>query len=290
MKKVIVMRGLPGSGKSTYAKKLLAEATNTYKRINRDELRLMFDAGHTSNGNEKFIKKVRDILIIKALEEGKHVIVDDTNLSERNITRITQLVEEFNKQHTDNVGIEVKEFDTPLNECIARDAKREKPVGEKVIRDMHRRFFSDGNRYANQDESLPKAIICDLDGTLAIIDGRNPFDAQGCENDLLNIPVANAVKNYADLGHKVLLLSGRSDEFRPQTERWLVKHNISYELLVMRKKKDNRKDSIVKREFYETNIASKYAVEVVFDDRNQVVNMWRDELKLPCFQVYYGDF
>lgn len=284
------MRGLPGSGKSTYAKKLLSEAANTYKRINRDELRLMFDAGHTSNGNEKFIKKVRDILIIKALEEGKHVIVDDTNLSARNITRITQLVDEFNTQYGGSVSIEAKEFDTPLNECIARDAKREKPVGEKVIRDMHRRFFSDGNRYANQDESLPKAIICDLDGTLAIIDGRNPFDAQGCENDLLNIPVANAVKNYADLGHKVLLLSGRSDEFRPQTERWLVKHNISYELLVMRKKKDNRKDSIVKREFYDTNIANKYAVEVVFDDRNQVVNMWRDELKLPCFQVYYGDF
>lgn len=290
MKKVIVMRGLPGSGKSTYAKELLAETTNTYKRINRDELRLMFDAGYTSNGNEKFIKKVRDILIVKALEEGKHVIVDDTNLSERNITRITQLVDEFNKEHNNNVSIEVKEFDTPLNECIARDAKREKPVGEKVIRDMHRRFFSDGNRYANQDESLPKAIICDLDGTLAIIDGRNPFDAQGCENDLLNIPVANAVKNYADLGHKILLLSGRSGEFRPQTERWLEKHNINYDLLVMRKKNDNRKDSIVKREFYDTNIANKYAVEVVFDDRNQVVNMWRDELKLPCFQVYYGDF
>lgn len=208
MKKVILMRGLPGSGKSTYAKQLLEQAPNTYKRINRDDLRMMFDNGYTSNGNEKFVKKVRDILIVKALEEGKNVIVDDTNLSERNFTRISQLVGEFNKQNNDTVSVEVKEFDTPLNECIERDAKRDKPVGEKVIREMHRQFFDDGQRYAKQDETLPKALICDLDGTLALLNGRDPFNAEGCENDLLNTPVANTLNTYASLGYKTLLLSG----------------------------------------------------------------------------------
>ena len=95
------MRGLPGSGKSTYAKQLVTESPNMYKRINRDDLRAMFDNGYWSKGNEKFVKQVRDILIIKGLEEGKHVIVDDTNLSTTNETRIRQLVQQFNKEHND---------------------------------------------------------------------------------------------------------------------------------------------------------------------------------------------
>ena len=95
MKKVIIMRGLPGSGKSTYAKQLVAEAANIYKRINRDDLRAMLDNGHWTKGNEKFVKQVRDLLIVKALEEGKHAIVDDTNLSPTTEAHIRQLVTAF---------------------------------------------------------------------------------------------------------------------------------------------------------------------------------------------------
>lgn len=290
MKKVIILRGIPGSGKSTYAKQLVEENPNAYKRINRDDLRAMFDNGYVSKGNEKFVKQVRDVLIVKALEDGKHVIVDDMNLSDSNLVRIRQLVHEFNKAHNDEVTVEVKEMDTPLEVCIQRDAAREKKVGESLIRDMHRRFFSEAERYAVQDASLPKAIICDLDGTLALMNGRNPFDASLCEQDLLNVPVNNMLENYRKLGYKIILLSGRQDQFRAQTERWLAQHNVEYEVLLMRKFKDNRKDSIIKREIFDAHILGKYFIEVVLDDRNQVVNMWRDELKLPCFQVYYGDF
>ena len=284
-----MMRGLPGSGKSTYAKKLVAEAPNTYKRINRDDLRAMFDNSHFSKGNEKFVKQVRDLLIIKALEEGKHVIVDDTNLSSTNETRVRQLVQEFNKTHNDTVQVEVCEMQTPLEECIARDAKRPNPVGAKRIREMHRQFYA-ANDIAAQDETLPKAIICDLDGTLALMNGRNPFDAAQCENDLLNQPVAKVLKTFQTLGHKIVLLSGRKDEHKTQTINWLKKHNIVYDMLEMRKTADNRKDSIVKRELYEAHILGKYYVEFVLDDRNQVVDLWRNDLGLTCFQVNYGDF
>lgn len=290
MKKVIILRGIPGSGKSSYAKQLVEENPNAYKRINRDDLRAMFDNGYVSKGNEKFVKQVRDLLIVKALEDGKHVVVDDTNLSESNLVRIKQLVHEFNKAHNDEVTVELKEMDTPLEVCIVRDSAREKKVGERTIRAMHRQFFGEPERYAEQDNSLPKAVICDLDGTLALMNGRNPFDASSCENDLLNVPVNRVLENYRKLGYKIILLSGRQDQFREQTERWLLQHGVEYEVLLMRKFKDNRKDSIIKREIFEEHIRGTYFIDLVLDDRNQVVDMWRDELRLPCFQVYYGDF
>jgi predicted kinase len=289
MKKIIMMRGLPGSGKSTYAKKLVADAPNTYKRINRDDLRAMFDNGHWSKGNEKFVKQVRDILIVKALEEGKHVIVDDTNLSATNETRIRQIAQEFNKAHHDTVKVEIVEMNVPLEECIARDAKREHPVGAKRIREMHRQFYADKMTF-EQDETLPKAIICDLDGTLALMNGRNPHDAAKCEDDLLNKPVANVLKTFRALGHKIVLLSGRKEEHKQQTINWLEQHNVAYDMLEMRKAADGRKDSIVKRELFDAHIAGKYYVEFVLDDRNQVVDLWRNDLGLTCFQVNYGDF
>lgn len=290
MKKVIMLRGLPGSGKSTYAKKLLDENPNSYKRINRDELRAMFDNGHFSKGNEQFVKQVRDMLIIKALEAGKNVIVDDTNLSETNSVRIRQLVQEFNKTHQDNVTVEVVEMDTSLEDCIARDAKREKPVGSQHISRMHRQFYADRKRYALQDHTLPKAILCDLDGTLALLNGRNPYEAEGCEMDLLNEPVANVVKTYHTLGYRIILLSGRKDTARLQTENWLKRHEIHYDLLLMRAGDDGRKDAIIKSELFHLFIRDKFYIEFILDDRNQVVDMWRNELGLPCWQVYYGDF
>jgi predicted kinase len=289
MKQVIMMRGLPGSGKSTYAKQLVASAPNTYKRINRDDLRAMFDNGHWTQGNEKFVKRVRDVLIIKALEEGKHVIVDDTNLSPSNEVRIRQLVEEFNKMHNDTVQVAVKEMDVPLAECIARDAKRLNPVGAKRIRDMHRQFYA-VKSLVEQDTTLPKAIICDLDGTLALMNGRNPFDAAKCEEDLLNEPVAKVLKTFQDLGYKTLLLSGRKEEHKPQTINWLARNNIQYDMLELRDTQDSRADTLVKKDLFDAHISGKYYIEFVLDDRDQVVDLWRNQLGLTCFQVNYGDF
>ena len=289
-KKVIIMRGLPGSGKSTYAKQLLNDFPNSYKRINRDELRMMLDNGTTSKGNEKFVKQLRDILIIKALEAGKHVIVDDTNLSETNIVRINQLVHQFNTEHKDNVTVEIKEMQTTLDECIERDKNREKKVGEKVIRDMHRHFFPSDELYSVQDKSLPKAILCDLDGTLSLLNGRNPYDASNCDQDGLNEAVAQVLKLFREKGYAILLVSGREDKYQTPTLAFLEKHNIGFNQLLMRETNDNRKDSVIKREIFDNHIRDKFFVEFILDDRNQVVDMWRKELKLTCFQVNYGDF
>lgn len=285
-----MMRGLPGSGKSTRSKQLVEENPGVYKRVNRDELRAMFDNAQINADNEKFIRQVRDMLILKALEDGKSVIVDDTNLSDKNEIRIKQLVHEFNKQHNDTVTVELIEMDIPLDECIERDSKREKSVGAKVIKQMHQQFYKAKLKYVEQDAGLPKAIMCDLDGTLALLHKRGPFEELLCETDELNQPVANVISNYHKLGYKIILLSGRRDIARQQTENWLKTHTIPFDLLLMRRANDSSKDSLVKRKLFEENILHKFYIEFILDDRNQVVDMWRNELNLPCFQVFYGDF
>jgi len=291
MKTLYILKGLPASGKSTWAKEQIATAPNTYKRINKDDLRAMLDNSTWSKGNEKFVLRVRDMLIWEALMNGNHVISDDTNLAAKHETRLRQLVEDYKKETSEQVRIVVKFFDVPVEECIKRDLSRNRSVGEQVIRSMYKNFIVKEERhipYMEQDKSLPKAIMCDLDGTLAILH-RNPYDASTCETDELNIPVANIVKTYQQLGHKVLLVSGRMDKYQPQTERWLAKHDIHYDALIMRKANDVRKDSLIKEEIFNEHIFGKWQVDFVLDDRRQVVDMWR-KIGLLCCQVAPGEF
>ncbi len=293
MKTILLLRGLPASGKSTFARNLLTENPHVWKRLNKDELRAMLDNSVHSNPNEKFVERVRDFMLVEALKEGKHVVIDDTNLSDRPIERIKQVVQKYMKDSGDVVKIEIKDMETSLEECLERDKKREKKVGENVIMRMYKQHIlkdERGPHYQEQDETLPHAILCDLDGTLAILHDRGPFDAKRCETDLLNIQVAEIVKTYHEKGVKIILMSGREDSSRSQTMNWLSYNRIPYNALYMRKTGDNRKDAVVKKELYEKHVKGQFFVQFVLDDRNQVVDLWRLDLGLLCLQVNYGDF
>ena len=138
-------------------------------------------------------------------------------------------------------------------------------------------------------EPLPLAIICDLDGTLALLDGRSPYDASSCLDDSLNEPVAHIVRTYAGIGVAVILMSGRESRFKRPTEQWLAKHSIPHKALHMRRSKDFRKDAVVKTELFDAHIRGQYEVLFVLDDRDQVVEMWR-AMGFTCLQVAPGDF
>ncbi|HLL60772.1 MAG TPA: hypothetical protein VK338_03575 [Candidatus Nitrosocosmicus sp.] len=141
----------------------------------------------------------------------------------------------------------------------------------------------------NKTEKL-KAIMCDLDGTLALMGERSPYDASTCEMDELNFPIADILNHYKDdEGMHIILVSGREDTYRLQTERWLKKHNITYENLYMRRKGDFRKDAIIKNEIYKKYIEDKYDVLFILEDRDQMVELWRSK-GLTCLQVEYGNF
>ena len=287
-KQVIVCRGLPGSGKSSWAKEFVSKNPNSWKRINLDELRAMFDNSHQSKGNEKFVKAMRDLLIIEALKDGKNVISDNTHLSPKSVNHIRQLVQKFNKDNNGDVQVEEKFFDVPVEECIKRDLKRPNSVGQKIIMEMYNLFLAPKAEPLIQDRSMEKAILVDIDGTVAEMIGRGPFEWKRVGEDYAKTNVISIISALKSVGYKLIFFSGRDSVCREETLVWLNRHldcgDWDYELY-MRPEGDNRKDSIIKKEMFDKYIRNKYYIEAVFDDRLQVCRMWHNEIGLQLFRV-----
>lgn len=309
MQKVILLKGLPASGKSTWAKKIIKE-NKGWKRINKDNLRSMIDVDIFSPENEKIILEARNNLLRLFLSRHYNVIIDDTNFHEKHSLEVNKIINEMNTRGYD-IYYEEKFFDVDVNEAIKRDSNRVEQVGESVIRNMYEKYIHnkkiqmktfkeiiDIPEIYENNKNLPKAIIVDLDGTLAIHKNRGPFEYDKIDTDTPNKPVVTLVKIMKEYGYDILFVSGRDEVSREITTNWLydVFENVggleypSELKLIMRKRNDNRKDSIVKKELFGEHIKNKYYIEFVLDDRNSVVSMWRTELGLPCFQVNYGDF
>lgn len=135
------------------------------------------------------------------------------------------------------------------------------------------------------------AVLCDLDGTLALLGGRDPYRPERCATDEPCWPVAMVLLGLSllPLPPQVILVSGRPERARDPTERWLERYRFPYSRLLLRPNGDYRPDEVVKRELYDREIAPSFDVLFVLDDRSKVVAMWR-ELGLLCFQVAPGDF
>jgi predicted kinase len=297
--KLIMCKGLPGSGKSTWAKKLVQDDPS-FVRVNRDDIRELMHCGKPwSKDQEKVTVKVRDAMIKAGFKAGKNVVCDDTNLDPR-VQR-----ELFKIAQAHRAGFDVKDFtDVPLETCIERDAAREQTVGIAVIRGMYDKFLRKPQENlfidevyappAPQDPTLPPCIIVDMDGTLAVMNGnRGPYEDHLSDTDDPHEFVVRLVESYtrANPEVKFFIMSGRDEgRARGATERWLTKHGFTPDAVYMRKAGDMRSDMIVKRELYEEYIQGKYYVQMCIDDRDSVVQLWRIDLGLPCCQVNYGDF
>jgi hypothetical protein len=84
-------------------------------------------------------------------------------------------------------------------------------------------------------------------------------------------------------------MTGRWERSRQDTVRWLQLHTAyPYEKLLMRDEEDNRQNWELKYELYQHHVAPTYDVQIVLDDQEEVVSMWRNDLGLPCFQVAPG--
>lgn len=304
--------GLPGSGKTTWAKKIRQEHPNTVL-VSRDALRGEFFGEFTNHSQEQesLITSVAEKAVDKALSEGRHVIVHDMNLKKAYRKRWAG----FAVKH----GADFKYIDltyVPLEDCLARNLRRYdfgvgRFVPEDVIIGYHKRYISNKMPVETPDSlvealkdvaqghdpyeytpGLPEAIIVDIDGTVALHEGvRNPYDTTRYHLDNPNEPVIRAVQEEAyKLNRKILFVSGRDDKFWTVTYEWLMEHvKVPVEILAMRPIGDTRRDDIIKLELFDNHIRGKYNIAKVYDDRNRVVKAWRS-INLPVFQVDEGDF
>jgi len=284
---LIATLGLPGSGKSTWAKEYAdARPAGAVFLISKDDLRAMLHngrwQGHKTEGQ---IIVAQETLIRAAagMSRVTTVIVHDTNFG--HLDRLEELAREL------GMNFHVQDFtDVDIKTCIERDLARPNSVGHKVINKMAVRHLAKPHQPPTFDPALPSAIIVDIDGTLAHMNGRSPYDyGDIILTDTVDEVIRDLVNAEHNAGTKVVIVSGRKAIAYENTAWWLKHKGIEHDELYMRADGDDRKDSIVKSEILDEHILGRYNIKYVLDDRDQVVEMWRQR-GLKVLQVADGDF
>lgn len=306
---LLILRGLQGSGKTTFAHQWVAENPDWRFRVNRDDTRKaaynkLWGLSHHMEENVTLSEVAQAEVLLAA---GLSVVVDATNLKAKSVK------DWYGVANKMGVPVRVHDIDTPLEECIVNDMNREKKVGEDVIRKYNDRFFNKGKlppvppnviteplgKAWIPNPNLPQAIWVDIDGTLAerVHDAapqpvRGPFDEARVYEDAVIEHIADLVRLLYRGGYKIVIMSGRTDSCQEETERWLIDNEIPYDDIFMRRTVEDkgRKDNLVKHDLFWANVAPKYNVVFALDDRQQVVDFTRDVLKIPVLQVQPGNF
>lgn len=302
--KLTAMRGYPGSGKTTKAKEIAAGSGAV--RVCRDDLRKMLhDNYHTGKAEcEDQVTTAERAQVHALLQSGTSVVVDATHLEPRWLRKWAKMAAQYGAEF-EVVDITTSALKSAANDVL-RKARGERYVGGEVIERLAKRHPIQNWPKVTQLETftpepvewvedLPTAIIVDIDGTVAHMDGRSPYDYTQVHTDTVDEQVRWLVNSMFRKGVMVLFVSGRDDSCRDETVKWLEYHGILFDELHMRPTgaKDGNGNKLpdyrVKYDLFNGNIRGKYNVRFVLDDRDQVVNLWR-ALGLKCLQVQPGDF
>lgn len=274
MVKLIVLSGLPGSGKSTRAKEIV-EQSGDWVRVNKDSLRPMLHCDKPFQfRQEKATKKAERAVAKELLSSGYNIVVDDTNLTERHVQPWKDLAKELNAKFEHIV------MDASIEDCISRDERRGndggKHIGKSTIINMARQSGM-GEAFGQSE------VIFDVDGTIADLSHRLHYIQQEpkdwnnfFEYVWLDSPILENIKileGYHNRGYRVILMSGRDESTRENTEWWLAEKKIPYYTLIMRPSGDHRPDDLIKEELF-NRYCKPELIEKIYDDRPRVIRMW----------------
>lgn len=138
MSRIILCRGIQGSGKSTWAKQWVLEDPEHRVRFNNDDIRNMLGK-YWVPSREKIVTEIKKDFMINAMELGYDIVIDNMNLNSNEVTYYKDLAASTSGLISPYV-VEFKDFFIPLEVCIERDSKRENPVGEEIIRATYERY------------------------------------------------------------------------------------------------------------------------------------------------------
>jgi len=295
--KILILIGIPASGKSTWALDYVLRNDN-YVRVNRDDFRVMLKNSQAcENKIEDMITELVENTIESSLMKRLNVIVDNTNLK---VKYLDAIIERFKYQ----ADIDFRVFDVSLSKALERNKERSMKVNEGVIKKMYESYrvlldsfdFQPIKKIKQRPviqpdfkSKLPQAVLFDIDGTLAHMGNRGPFDWDKVDRDGVNHMVAEQVSLHRTLGRKIIIVTGRDASCKKMTEEWLEFYDIKFDEIFMRPKDDFRKDTIIKREIYDNQINGLYNVMCIYDDRLQVLDMWYEQ-GLFTFNVNQGNF
>lgn len=270
--KLLMLKGLPASGKSSYAEELVKGGGN-WVRINKDLIRTMLHFDKFNGLNEKATKFTSEALATLFLLQDKNVVIDDTNMGDKHLETWKQVAKE------NESTFEIKNFDTDIETCIQRDRYREKSVGHHVIKQMALQY--------GIVKPKKKWILCDIDGTIANLEHRLPYvkDVEekdwksffaDMKGDTLIESTHKILKQFYKDGNEIIFVTARPDNYRRVTEKWLVRNiEVPWYTIIMRKENDTREDSIIKQQILDTYF-DKDDIKFVIDDRPRVIRMWKE--------------
>ena len=306
-KKLILTRGIQGSGKSTWAKAWVEEDPDHRIRFNNDDVRNMLGPYWIPN-RENLVSEIKKQTIVNAMRLGYDIVIDNMNLNPKEIKYWEDLVNTHNKYLNDieivqpswlqwEYEIEFKDFFISVEECVRRDAMRPNPVGEKVIRDTWRRYkhFIQTTLVEEYVDNLmrytgkPKCIVIDMDSTMCFNTTKRPWfgdgAAEGMINDVPNTGVCDVVRQLQEQ-YLVVVATGRDTSQEEVTKQWLARQGINVDEYFFRTAGDYRKGVEVKKEQI-TSILNKYDIVAVFEDCEPIVQMYR-EMGLTVLQPNKG--
>lgn len=287
--------GIAASGKTTKARQMARDNPDAVM-VSRDALRVSL-FNYTEYYNNPLLHKCEESvtsmemgMIRAALQQGNDVIVDDTNLRMRTINNFLKA---FN-----DTDIHFELLDISTDEALLRDSKRPCPVGRQVIlrhaallHQLHKQFDFEPRHAPTPlatNPTLPTAYVFDLDGTLAINSGRQPFDWTRVSEDKLDSAVATTLASVRKAGHAIIICTARDAVAEEATKKWLDDNHVYHDGFKMRAAGDGRPDFEVKEDFWRA-ILLEYNIVALVDDREQVVRRAR-KLGLKVLQADYGFF
>lgn len=141
MSKVILCRGIQGSGKTTWAKQWVLEDPEHRVRFNNDDIRNMLGK-YWVPSREGLVKDLKGLFLQEAMAYGFDIVIDNMNLNPRELEYYERVLNDWNRAVRPKYELEFKDFLIPLQDCIERDSKRPNPIGEEVIKATYEKYKS----------------------------------------------------------------------------------------------------------------------------------------------------